>query len=266
MDIFQTLFLAILQGITEFLPISSSAHLILVPLLTDWSDQGLGFDIAVHLGTLSAVVYYFRRDLRHMASAWSHSVVSRQFTAESRLAWSVLLATIPVGLVGLLAKGLIEAHLRSVWVIAVATIVFGLLLGLAAYIGRGQRNAEDLRWRDVIIIGCAQALALIPGTSRSGITLTAGLLCGLNPQAAARFAFLLSIPVITLASGLQLLDWLNAADTVIDWQSVLIGMLCSALSAYLCIHYFLKLLNRIGLWPFVAYRLVLGAVLLIQFS
>jgi undecaprenyl-diphosphatase len=263
METLQIVILALVQGLTEFLPISSSAHLILVPVLTDWPDQGLAFDVAVHAGTLAAVVLYFRNELTRMFVEWFASLKSG-LTPDARLAWAVLIGTIPVGLAGLLFKGFIETELRSPVVIAVATIVFGLLLWYAYSTGKRSKNEYGLLLCDVLIIGLAQAIALIPGTSRSGITITAGLMLGLKPEAAARFSFLLSIPVIFLAGSLETVEYLQAASIEDAWP-LLIGALISAISAYACIHYFLKLLDRIGMMPFVAYRLVLGLILLVLF-
>ncbi len=268
MELFQIIILAIVQGLTEFLPVSSSAHLILFPRLAGWADQGLAFDVAVHLGTLFAVVWYFRQQVFGMGRDWCVSVARRRAVGDSRLAWAVILGTIPAGLAGLLFKGLIEEHLRSPLVIAWATIGFGLLLGWADHVGRravAPRDEHALGWKDILLIGCAQALALIPGTSRSGITMTAGLLLGLSRSGAARFSFLLSIPIIVLASGLSVLDLLRS-ELAVDWSALLFGVLLSALSAYLCIHLFLKLLERVGMLPFVVYRLALGVVLLLVFA
>jgi undecaprenyl-diphosphatase len=259
-DILQIIVLALVQGLTEFLPVSSSAHLILVPVLTGWHDQGLAFDVAVHVGTLSAVVIYFRKEIGQMFFAWMASLKGKH-TEDSRLAWGVLIGTIPVGLVGLLFKDYISGNLRSELVIAATTIIFGLLLWYADWSGRRNRDEHSLSWKDIVIIGCAQAIALIPGTSRSGITITAGLMLGLTAQAAARFSFLLSIPVIVLAGGVETLDYLEVAS-IDDMNDLIIGALISAVSAYLCIHYFLMLLERVGMTPFVIYRLLLGVLLL----
>jgi undecaprenyl-diphosphatase len=264
MDSLHAILLALLQGFTEFLPVSSSAHLILLPRLLGWEDQGLAFDVAVHVGTLTAVVLYFRRELKPMAQDWFQSLLTRQNTANSRLAWAVLWGTVPVGLAGLIFKGYIEVNLRSELVIAAATIGFGLLLWLADSKGRGQRDEYSLRVSDILIIGVAQAIALIPGTSRSGITMTAGLMLGLSRQSAARFSFLLSIPVITLA-GLMLTKDLIQEPGMVDWGAMVIGVVTSAITAYVCIHYFLKLLESIGMMPFVIYRLVLGSLLIYLF-
>ena len=263
MDILHIIVLALVQGLTEFLPISSSAHLILVPIITHWEDQGLVFDVAVHLGTLSAVVLYFRRELRSMTIDWFASLGGKH-SADSRLAWAVLIGTIPVGIAGLLFNDIISESLRTPLVIAVTTIVFGLLLWFSDARGKRNRDEHSLTWKDIVFVGCAQAIALIPGTSRSGITITAALLLGLNRQAAARFSFLLSIPVIVLAGGLELLKYLEVAS-VEHINDILLGTLISALSAYACIHYFLKLLERTGMLPFVIYRLIMGVVLLVVF-
>jgi undecaprenyl-diphosphatase len=260
----QIVVLALVQGLTEFLPISSSAHLILVPILTEWPDQGLAFDVAVHAGTLTAVVLYFRHELGRMLIEWFASFKGR-LTPDARLAWAVLIGTIPVGLAGLMFKDFIETELRSPMIIAVETIVFGLLLWYADQTGKRSRDEYSLMLFDVLVIGLAQALALIPGTSRSGITITAALMLGLKREAAARFSFLLSIPVILLAGSFETMEYLSVAR-VQDAQPLLIGALISAVSAYACIHYFLKLLDRIGMMPFVAYRLVLGGVLLALFA
>jgi len=260
MDILQIIVLALVQGLTEFLPISSSAHLILVPYLTDWPDQGLAFDVAVHVGTLTAVVIYFRKEINKMFFAWIASLKGKH-TEDSKLAWAVLVGTIPVGIAGLLFKDIISEHLRTPLVIAITTIIFGFLLWYADFSGKRDRNEYAMSWKDIIIIGCAQAIALIPGTSRSGITITAGLLLGLTASASARFSFLLSIPVIVLAGGVETLDYLKVAG-INDMNDLIIGALISAVSAYLSIHFFLKLLERIGMTPFVIYRLILGVVLL----
>ena len=265
MDILQTLTLALLQGLTEFLPISSSAHLILVPQLLGWADQGLSFDVAVHGGTLAAVVGYFRHDLARLLSAWLRSCAGRGVDTDARLAWFVLLGTLPAALVGLLLHDVVATHLRSPLVIALATIGFGVLLGVADRLGRRQRSERGLRVADVLWIGLAQALALIPGTSRSGITMTAGLALGLTRSAAARFSFLLSIPVIVMAGGYETLQLVRQAASV-AWGDLVLGTALAALSAYLCIHFFLRLIERIGMLPFVIYRLLLGVVLLALFA
>ena len=264
MDNLHAIYLALLQGLTEFLPISSSAHLILVPRLFGWEDQGLAFDVAVHVGTLTAVVAYFRHEVVRLLLAWLRSIVTRQLTADARLAWFVVLGTLPAAVAGLLLHDVIETYLRSPLVIALATIGFGLLLWWSDRYGRQARAEASLQFMDVVWIGLAQALALIPGTSRSGITMTAALALGLTRSAAARFSFLLSIPVILMAGGYETLKLVQQAAPV-AWGSMLLGTLVAAVSAYLCIHFFLRLIERTGMLPFVIYRLLLGAVLLYLF-
>ncbi len=264
MELAQTIWLAIVQGLTEFLPISSSAHLILVPPLVGWPDQGIEFDVAVHLGTLTAVMVYFRVEIEEMLGAWWNSLVGRGMTPEAKLAWGVALATIPVCIAGLLLKGLVEGTLRSPIVIAITTIAFGLLLWIADAVGTRKRDLTEMGWRHFLIIGMAQAVALIPGTSRSGITITAALMLGFERDVAARFSFLLSIPVILLSGALVCLDLIESAQPV-DWVSLGLGTAISGICAFICIHFFLAWIQRIGMLPFVIYRLVLGSVLLYFF-
>lgn len=265
MAITHIIVLAIIQGLTEFLPISSSAHLILAPRLLGWPDQGLAFDVATHVGTLAAVLWYFRRDLAPLWTGFRRSLITRVLTPEGRLVWAVLLGTIPVGLAGCLFEDVIATSLRSPLIIATTTLVFGVLLWVADRMGRRVRDEYQIGWRDVLVIGLAQALALIPGTSRSGITMTAGLALGLNRLAAARFSFLLSIPVIVLAGGLETAELLRQAAAV-DWRALALGAALSAISAYLCIRLFLGWLSRHDMTPFVIYRLLLGVVLFILFA
>jgi len=258
-SLLQELLLALIQGLTEFLPISSSAHLILPSALLEWPDQGLAFDVAVHVGTLMAVMIYFRRDIATLVAAWSGSLVGRGHTPESRLAWYLVLATIPAGLAGLLLDDFIESNLRSVVVIATTTIVFGLLLGFADKYGRRQKPIEEFTWSAALWVGVAQALALVPGTSRSGITITAALLLGFDRVTAARFSFLMAIPVIILSGAYKGLQLTQMA--AVPWAGIALGTAVSGVTAFLCIHVFLEWINRIGMMPFVWYRLALGAVL-----
>jgi undecaprenyl-diphosphatase len=263
MDSLQIVVLAVIQGITEFLPISSSGHLILVPYLAGWPDQGLDFDLAVHVGTLVAIVAYFRRILFAMTRDWALSVAHRRAVGESRLAWAVLFGTIPAGIVGLMFRDDISSTLRSPLVIAFTTIGYAVLLFVADR-RPGRRDEHTIGWLDVAIIGCAQALALVPGTSRSGVTMTAGLFRNLSREAAARFSFLLAVPVTAAAAVSELLG--HAGESTLDTQSFVLGALLSAATGIACIHYFLKWLTRFGMLPYVLYRLALGAVLLVLFT
>lgn len=260
MDAIQVIFLALIQGLTEFLPISSSAHLILPAQLLGWVDQGLAFDVAVHVGSLLAVVIYFRRDISNIVLAWCKAL-NGPSTEDSRLGWFIIWATVPAGLAGLLFNDFIEAHLRSVAVIAATTLIFGLLLGLADKRGSRHQSLSEISLKQALLIGCAQALALIPGTSRSGVTMTAALFLGLSRQAAARFSFLLSVPIIALSGGFKGLELVQAES--VDWQPVLWGALISFVSAITTIHLFLKWIDRAGMMPFVIYRVLLALVLLV---
>lgn len=265
MDVVKLVVLALLQGFTEFLPVSSSAHLILVPELLGWEDQGLAFDIAVHVGTLLAVLLYFRREVRTITHDFFASLWRRQTVGESRLGWAVLVGTLPIVILGALFADYAENELRSPLVIASTTIGFGLLLWVADRWGRGERDELSLGLRAALLIGIAQAVAMVPGTSRSGITITAALLLGLSSTAAARFSFLLSIPAITLAGGWQALE-LALAGVDAHWGVLVTAALVSGVSAYLCIGFFLALLRRVGMTPFVIYRLLLGGMLLWVFA
>jgi undecaprenyl-diphosphatase len=262
-DAWQAVCLALVQGVTEFLPISSSAHLLLPSLLLGWPDQGLAFDVAVHVGTLLAVLWYFRTQLLALAHGVLRAVVEGHGNDHSREVLYLALASLPVALVGLLLNARMEA-LRTMPVVISTTIVFALLLAVAdRRADRAGRLEAVPGAAAAVLIGLAQALAPIPGTSRSGITISAGLLLGLTRQAASRFAFLLSIPVIAgagLLKGLELAG--DAGPGVVDWPLLLGATGVAALSAYLCIALFLALIERIGMLPFVVYRLLLGGVLL----
>lgn len=214
------------------------------------------------MGTLAAVLLYFRRQLAVIVGAWFKSISGGPATDESRLGWSLLLAAIPVAIAGLLAKGYIEEHLRnSPYAVAGALSFFGLLLWLADRLGRQILNETQVTWQRALAIGVAQALALFPGTSRSGIMMTAGLALGFTRTAAARFSFLLAVPSIGMAGAYEGLELLRS-DQPIDWHSMVLGIVVSSLSGLVCIHYFLKLIQRVGMLPFAVYRWVLAAVVI----
>ena len=255
METVQTIFLALLQGIVEFLPISSSGHLILVPAVLGWQYQGLAFDIAVHLGTLTAVIAYFRRDLWAIVTAMAGTG-----GPNARLGWSIIVASIPVAIAGLLFSDLIENSLRSAGLIAAATGGFGLLLWLADRYKRERFDEAQLRLLPVLLIGLCQVLALIPGTSRSGITMTAGLALGLTRTAASRFSFLLAIPALGMASGWQLWQFSTSNDPV-PWASLGLATAVSALTAFAVIAVFLRVIERIGFWAFALYRVALAVLI-----
>lgn len=256
MSTFEAMILALIQGLTEFLPISSSAHLILPSQLLGFADQGLAFDVAVHAGSLLAVMHFFRHQLWELTGAFFNTLKGKR-SPEGVLAWSLVVATIPAGIFGLTFSGLIEEHLRSSWVIAVTTLIYAPLLLWADRTSSETRNEYSITWKTALMLGLAQALALIPGTSRSGITITAALMLGFTRQAAARYSFLMSVPVIALAGMNQTLGLVENPEPV-DWNAIAIGVVVSFVSAWLCIHYFLKLIDRIGMLPFVIYRVILG--------
>lgn len=262
LELWQISFLAFLQGLTEFLPISSSAHILLPQELLGWPDQGLVFDVAVHIGSLIAVLTYFRTDLLVLFTALRRSATGGAMTPDSRLAWFVVLGTVPAGLAGLLLSDVIEQYARSMFLIAFTSIFFGILLWWSDRVKLERADLHTLNLRTTLIVGFAQVLALIPGTSRSGVTMTAALFCGLDRKAAARFSFLLAIPIIA-ASGLLKGGELLQDGAQAQWGILLYAIVLSALVSFSCIHYFLKLIERVGFMPFVIYRVLMGLVLLV---
>jgi undecaprenyl-diphosphatase len=265
MSTVEVFILALIQGLTEFLPVSSSAHLILPSAVFGWEDQGQALDVALHVGTLLAVVLYFRKEVGSMAVAWFGTIglgpEKNNNSFDGKLAWWIIIASIPLGIVGLLGKDFIEENLRTAAVIAITTLVFGVLLGFADIKAKENVSVEKLGFKGAMIIGLAQALALIPGTSRSGITMTLGLMLGLSKENAARFSFLLSIPAIVMTGGYLTYKLVTSLEPV-DWSTLGLGSVLAFFSAYACIHYFLILVSKVGMMPFVIYRMVLGAGLL----
>ena len=259
MDPLHALALALIQGITEFLPISSSAHLILPGKLFGWPDQGLAFDTAVHLGSLTAVVVYFRHELHRLTLAVLLHIQNRQPSADSHFAFNLMLASFPIIPVGYFARFMVESELRGIEVIAFTTIVFGLALWFADYMRSD--TEKPLTPNRSIAIGLAQCLALIPGTSRSGVTITMALLMGQSREHAARISFLISIPAIAGAAAIKVWDLLRTPSTP-DWFALGIATVIAGLSAYFCILILLNLVNKVGYLPFVIYRLGLGGLLL----
>jgi len=271
MDWIQVILLSLIQGLTEFLPISSSAHLVLPAQLTDWPDQGIAFDVAVHFGTLLAAIAYFRQDLMQMLAAFTRApallsnigwrpalLQSAAHDEHLDLIFKLTLATLPVVVVGFASKDIIETHLRTLSVIATTTIVFAVVLWFS---DRRPSSRAQISWSDTVWIGLAQALALVPGTSRSGITISVALLVGLNRVAAARFSFLLAIPTIAGAQLMLTLD-LMSGENFVDLAHIAAGGLIALASAYFSIHFFIRLLDQFGMMPYVVYRLVLGSMLL----
>ena len=276
MDLFQALVLGIVQGLTEFLPISSSAHLIIVPWLFGWDNRALNslqFDVALHMGTLLAILVYFAPDWRRLISAFVRSLLERRIGSDPdrRIVWFIVFATIPAFLAGVLAESQIDAlfhdpsNLRSgLLIIAVMMIVMGTLLLLAERIGKHSLDLQNITLSTALGIGVAQALALVPGVSRSGSTITAGLFLGLKREAAARFSFLLSTPIVLGAGLKKLYDMVKATEGVpADQMSgFLVGFLAAAISGFLCIFFLMRYLQRRSTAPFIWYRFMLGLALL----
>lgn len=257
----QVIVLAIVQGLTEFLPISSSGHLVLVPSFFGWSDQGMAFDVAMHFGSLTAVLIYFRQDIVTLLRGTSQVLTANVSSFESRLALAIGLGTIPAAVVGLALGDWIGANLRSPVVIAGTLSGYAVLMFLADRLGKKTRDLKSIGVRDVVVIGIAQSLALVPGTSRSGITISAALALGFERTEAARFSFLLAVPVILLATAYEL-TILAASEATVAWGQLAFGAAVSALVAYLSIEFFMRFVNRVGLLPFVLYRIALAAVIL----
>ena len=266
MDLLQAIFLGILQGLTEFLPISSSAHLRVVPAIFGWEDPGAAFTAVTQLGTEAAVLIYFRHDLWRIASGWVRGVLRRDArdTAEWRLGWAIVVATIPIGIFGLAFEEQIENGARNLWIVGVVLIVFGLVLGHADRVARHDRTLEDISAGRGALIGLAQALALIPGVSRSGATLSAGLYLGLERAAAARFSFLLAIPAV-VASGLFQLEGLISGEEGGDEPLVLVAIatVVAFVVGYAVIAWLLRYLVTHTVRVFVAYRIAFGALILV---
>ncbi len=260
MTTLQIVILAVVQGLTEFLPISSSGHLVLVPYLVDWTDQGLAFDVAVHFGSLLAVCAFFREDIMGLLRGGVLILGGDIGSPQSYMALAIALGTIPAAAAGLLFAGWIETNLRDPAVIVYTLSGYGILMALADRFAKREKGITEVRIRDAVIIGLAQALALVPGTSRSGVTITAGRMLGFERQDAARFSFLLSAPVILLATVYKGVG-LVLGEAPVAWGQLALGVVVSAIVAYVSIEFFMRFVTRIGLAPFALYRLILAAVL-----
>lgn len=272
MSLLEAIVLAVVQGLTEFLPISSTAHLRIVPALLGWDDPGAAFSAVIQIGTLSAVVAYFWRDIVRILAAMLHDLSNGKLatTHDAMLGWMIAVGTLPIVVCGLAFKDQIETTLRSLYVVSAALIVLALLLAAIEVVvrrrvaaGDAGRGVEEVTWRDAIVVGFAQAAALVPGTSRSGSTIFGGLCCGLSREAAARFSFLLSIPSIAAAGLYQLV---SAREELLASQSQVINLvaalLVSAAVGYATIPWLLGFLRTHSTFLFIVYRLVLAAILL----
>lgn len=267
MNIFQAIILGMVQGLTEFLPISSTAHLKVVPIILGWGDPGVAFTAVIQLGSIAAVLWYFWSDLSKITTGAIAALQEKNYKSyDLRLAIGIILGTIPIVFCGLLIKTFIpdfdNSPIRSLGAIAIASIVMSLLLGLAEQIGKRTRDFEHLTLKDGILMGIAQAAALIPGVSRSGSTLTAGLFMGLERAAAARFSFLLGIPAITLAGIVELKGALEQGISNQGIITIVVGVISAGIFSYLAIAWLLRFLQTQNTWVFVWYRLAFGAAIL----
>jgi undecaprenyl-diphosphatase len=264
-SLLEAIVLGIAQGLTEFLPVSSTAHLRIIPAFAGWEDPGAAFTAVTQLGTMAAVLLYFRADLLRIARAWSRSLRDKSLrrTLDARLGWYIVFGTIPIGIFGLVFKDQIETGARDLYLIGVTLILLGLLLLVAERVARRDRQIEDIQAKDGVAIGFAQALALVPGVSRSGATITAGLFMGLDRAAAARFSFLLSVPAVVLSGVLELGSIVSGEEgentTAID---LIVATVLAFITGYASIAFLLRFLVNHSTVVFVAYRIGLGVLVL----
>ena len=261
MELSHIILLALVQAITEFLPVSSSGHLGLIGFLLGWDYQGVTFDLALHFGTLIAVLAYYRRDLAGIATAMLTRDRSEHGRTQHRLGIGLALGIIPAAIVGASMGEETAATLRVPALIAVNLIAFGILLGIADRASGKTRGITSVTIKEALLIGAAQALALIPGTSRSGITMTAGLFLGLDRHEAARYSFLMGVPITAAACAHGALELYKSGEAII-WADFALGAAVAAIGGIACIHFLLHFLRRLGLMPFDWYRIVLGLVVL----
>jgi undecaprenyl-diphosphatase len=264
MDAFQAIVLGIVQGLTEFLPVSSTAHLRIVPAFFGWEDPGAAFTAVVQLGTMAAVLLYFRRELWEIALAWVRSVLARERRPEdqnARLGWYIILGTIPIGVLGLAFKDPIENQFRTLELVGSALILFSFVMLRAEAVSRRDRQLTEITRRDGFIIGCAQALALVPGVSRSGATISAGLFLNFDRQAAARYSFLLSVPAVVL-SGLFELRHVGEGGGA-PAGATAIATILAFVVGYASIAFLLRFLAHHSIGVFAAYRIVLGTIVIV---
>lgn len=264
MSWFEAMVLGIVQGLTEFLPISSTGHLRIVPALVGWEDPGAYFTAVIQIGTVLAVVIYFWKDLVSITTTWLRSLRRPELRGEldARMGWYVIVATIPISILGLAFSSQIESGARNLYLIGSALIVLGLILGAADRFGRRVREFASVRMPDAIAIGFAQALALIPGVSRSGSTITMGLFLGMTREVAARFSFLLSVPAIVLSGGYGLLEILTSDEETVGTGPIIIATAFAFVSGYAAIAFLLRWLTSHTTGIFVVYRIALGILVI----
>ena len=263
-EYFRAVVLGIIQGLTEFLPISSSAHLRIFPDLFGWGDPGAAFSAVIQIGTEVAVLWYFRKDIFRIVWAWLRALwtPSMRSDADARMGWYVIVGSIPIVVLGVLLKHTIETQFRNLWVIGSTLIVLGIILGIADKIGRREKAIPSLSWRDVILYGCAQAAALIPGVSRSGATISMGRFLGYNREAATRFSFLLAIPAVVGAGLFELKDALASYDNPYGVGPTVVATIVAFVVGYASIAWLLRYVITHSYRPFVIYRILLGVLTL----
>ena len=258
----QALVLGISQGLTEFLPVSSSAHTLIVSRLFNWPDPGAAFTAVTQVGTELAVIIYFRKDIVSIIGMWLRSLTNKSVRSapEARMGWYVILGTLPIAVLGIVFKDAIETTARNLWVVALALVIMGLILGYADSSARHIKSDEDLKTRHAIIFGLGQAMALIPGVSRSGATITFGLFMGFKREVAARYSFLLAIPAV-LASALLEVPKIGS-DTFVNWPATLVSTVIAFVVGYAVIARLMTYIKTASFKPFVIYRVVLGVILI----
>ena len=262
----EAIILGIVQGLTEFLPISSSAHVLIVSQLFGWEDPGAAFTAVTQIGTETAVILYFRKDIWRIVSTWTRSLAKAELRSsiDARMGWYVIIGTIPIGILGYTFQDQIETVARDLWLVACTLIGFGIILGIADRAGRQTKSLEDLTMRDGVLYGMAQSLALIPGVSRSGATISGGLFLGYDRAAATRYAFLLAIPAV-MASGL--FEATKIADEeVVSWGPTILATVIAFCVGYAVIAWLIRYITTNSYLPFVIYRIGLGSLVLVLLS
>lgn len=266
-DLLKAVVLGVIQGLTEFLPISSSAHLRIFPELFGWGDPGAAFTAVIQIGTELAVLIYFRKDIWRIGNAWARSLVRPEYrgTLDARMGWYIIVGSLPIVVLGVLLKDVIERDFRNLWIIGCTLIVMGVVLGIADRVGRTDRVIGKLTMKDAVLMGAAQALALIPGVSRSGATISMGRFLGFDRAAATRFAFLLAIPAV-VGAGLFELKEIPHGHNDFGWGPTIVATLVSFAVGYAAIAWLLRYVSTNSYTPFVIYRIALGTATLILLS
>ena len=263
-DLLKAVFLGTLQGLTEFLPISSSAHLRIFPEMLGWGDPGAAFTAVIQIGTELAVLIYFRKDIWRIGTTWTRSLYRAEYRGhlDARMGWFIIMGSMPIVVLGILLKDVIERDFRNLWIIGTALIVLGIILGIADRISTGNKRIKEMSVRDALLMGLAQAAALVPGVSRSGATISMGRFLGYEREAATRYAFLLAIPAV-VGAGLFELKEIPHGDNAYGWAPTLVATVVSFVVGYAAIAWLLRYVSTRSYLPFVLYRIGLGTVTLV---